>query len=564
MKIIMQRNNLASFGLALALLFVVGLVSCKEVEALIETGKHGAQAYETQERLRDLQADLMRAEATQLGYLVTEDESYLNECFKAISGSEKDFAYLKQLTSDDPTQQQQLDRLESLVARRLELLRESIGLAQAKGFAAARRRFRWDEERRVMAGAVELFDELADAETDHLNGHSAMSAASARNVFLALLAGAIASVSLLLLVFYFLSKEIAMRRESMSNLQESEARYTDLFENAHDLIHCVRMDGSLLYVNRAWREVLERTPEEVAALSLFDIIHPDEQAHCMELFAGIERGETPDQVETKFITKSGRAINIQGSVSIIFKDGKPYATRGIFRDVTARDKAEATLKESEQRYRQIIENANDLIYRTDAMGNFTFVNSVAARLMKAPEEELIGKNSLNLVRPDYRQATKDFYNQQFRSRTFNSYYEYPALTKDGGEVWLGQNLQIILEDGRVTGFQAVARDITERKRIEEALRESELKLRLVTQSANDAIVAVNSSGEVISWNKGARHIFGYTEEEMLGQSLTILMPEAFRAAHQRGLERHVETGEAHVIGKTVELTGLRKGGEEFL
>src|SRR5581483_8681473 len=107
------------------------------------------------------------------------------------------------------------------------------------------------------------------------------------------------------------------------------------------------------------------------------------------------------------------------------------------------------------------------------------------------------------------------------------------------------------------------RDVTNSKRAEEALRQSESKFRSVMQSANDAIVAINSQGLVISWNKGAHRIFGYTEEEMLGQPLNLLMPEASRVAHQTGLERHGRTGEAHVIGKTVELNGVRKGGEEF-
>lgn len=105
--------------------------------------------------------------------------------------------------------------------------------------------------------------------------------------------------------------------------------------------------------------------------------------------------------------------------------------------------------------------------------------------------------------------------------------------------------------------------VVERKRAEGMLRESELKFRSVTQSANDAIVAADSGGNITSWNDGAQRIFGYTEEEVLGRSLTMLMPERYRDSHAEGLARVTGTGETHVIGTTVELFGLHKEGSEF-
>ena len=106
-------------------------------------------------------------------------------------------------------------------------------------------------------------------------------------------------------------------------------------------------------------------------------------------------------------------------------------------------------------------------------------------------------------------------------------------------------------------------EVGERTRSEEALRESEEKFRSVTQSAIYAIVAADAKGEIISWNNGAQNIFGYEEADVLGKSLTILMPEVYRTAHLSGMERYARTGEAHVIGRTVEVHGLRRGGGEF-
>lgn len=110
---------------------------------------------------------------------------------------------------------------------------------------------------------------------------------------------------------------------------------------------------------------------------------------------------------------------------------------------------------------------------------------------------------------------------------------------------------------------AFAAVVSERKRAEEALKASEARFRSVTQSAIDAVVSADSTGKILTWNKGAQAIFGYAEEEVLGRPLAILMPERYREAHERGLERMRRTGEARVIGKTVELDGLRKDGSGF-
>lgn len=101
------------------------------------------------------------------------------------------------------------------------------------------------------------------------------------------------------------------------------------------------------------------------------------------------------------------------------------------------------------------------------------------------------------------------------------------------------------------------------ERVETALHESEERFRSVVQSATDAIVVADQNGHILSWNKSAQRLFLYTEDEVVGQSLAILMPACYREAHQRGVDRMRSTGESRVIGKTIELRGLKKDGSEF-
>src|SRR3989449_10089066 len=144
--------------------------------------------------------------------------------------------------------------------------------------------------------------------------------------------------------------------------------------------------------------------------------------------------------------------------------------------------AEEAMREGEQRYRHIVDLAHDIIYRTDAEGRFTFCNPTAVRLLKYSSEDLIGRRYLDLVRPDYRQAVERFYGRQFVKQTPSTYFELPVLAQDGRELWIGQNVQLIIGNGRLDGFHAVARDVTERKRAEAELQ----KAKGVAEAANRA------------------------------------------------------------------------------
>ena len=151
-------------------------------------------------------------------------------------------------------------------------------------------------------------------------------------------------------------------------------------------------------------------------------------------------------------------------------------------DITERRLAETALRESREQYRLLVEQANDIIYRTDEEGRFTFVNPIATRLMQYSEQELLNKHFLELIRPDYRQSAEHFYGKQRLRQTATSYYEFPAVKKDGSEIWIGQNVRALTENGHVVGFQAVARDITARKQAESEL----LRAKESAESANTA------------------------------------------------------------------------------
>jgi len=133
--------------------------------------------------------------------------------------------------------------------------------------------------------------------------------------------------------------DITERIRAHEELKQSEERYRDLFENANDMIQCIKPDGSFLYVNRAWHEVLGYNDEKEPDLTIFDIIHP-ECHKCGSEFRSVVFGENPGRIETKLITHDGREIIVEGNISNIFEKDRFVGTRGIFRDITERKRIE--------------------------------------------------------------------------------------------------------------------------------------------------------------------------------------------------------------------------------
>ncbi|OEU65457.1 MAG: hypothetical protein BA863_10170 [Desulfovibrio sp. S3730MH75] len=142
--------------------------------------------------------------------------------------------------------------------------------------------------------------------------------------------------------------------------------------------------------------------------------------------------------------------------------------------------------------------------------------------------------------------------------------EHTHYDKDGNARYIELHAYPIFDNkGNIVQMIESGLDITERKQMEEELRESKKRFRSVVRSAYDAIISVDSYGKITFWNRAAESIFGYAVYEIVGKSVSMIMPERFREKHQKGLNRVVSTGKLKIIGKTIEVVGLKKDGREF-
>lgn len=231
-------------------------------------------------------------------------------------------------------------------------------------------------------------------------------------------------------------------------------------------------------------------------------------------------------------------------------------------EISQSKKIEKALKVSELKYRRLFESAKDGILILDAKtGMILDVNPFLIRLLGFSHKEFLGKKVWELgFFKDIIASRAKF--TELQQKKYIRYEDLALKTTDDRRI----NVEFISNAYQVDHQEVIQcniRDITKRKSIEEALGKSEMSFRAITETAKDAIVSANSSGKIIYFNKGAELTFGYTATEALNKPLTILMPERFHKDHQHGFSRFLTTHKPHIIGKTIELTGIKKNGSEF-
>ncbi|MPY95197.1 MAG: PAS domain S-box protein [Acidimicrobiia bacterium] len=220
---------------------------------------------------------------------------------------------------------------------------------------------------------------------------------------------------------------------------------------------------------------------------------------------------------------------------------------------------------SEERFRSVANSAVDAIMSADAEGRILTWNQGAEQMFGWRADEVVGQPLTVIVPERFRAAHRQGVERVAttgHSTLAGQVIELAAIRKDGGEMPIELSIGT-WESAEGRFFSGVIRDVTERRRSEDALRVSEERFRSVADSGVDAIVSADTDGRVLTWNRGAEQMFGWRAEEVLGELLTVIIPERFRAAHLQGIERVARSGHSTLAGQVVELAGLRKDGSKF-
>ncbi|MDP6787083.1 MAG: PAS domain S-box protein [Rhodospirillales bacterium] len=293
-------------------------------------------------------------------------------------------------------------------------------------------------------------------------------------------------------------------------------------------------------------------------------------------------GNTPDQVDDvvrariekhrsgdpfEFRTKTGRWFRM-----VQYKT--PEGGSALVQiDMTEQRRVEEALRESEEALRQeksrlslLLESSPSVIYACKASGDFgaTYISDNIRNIMGFEPEQFVNDPGFwkNGIHPEDAPRVFEELQQLFVHGTYS--HEYRFRKPDGSFMWVEDNLNLIYDsDGNPQNIIGAWSDITERRRVDEALRESEAHNRAILNSVLDGIVTINEEGTITSFNAAAESIFGFAAKEAVGRNVNMLMPEPERSEHDGYLANYLKTGQAGIIGTGREVIGRRKDGTLF-
>jgi two-component system, cell cycle sensor histidine kinase and response regulator CckA len=303
-----------------------------------------------------------------------------------------------------------------------------------------------------------------------------------------------------------------------------------LVQNSSDAIVTLNADGTIRFISESSVRLLGYSREERIGRSGFELIHADDVPRVRECFEEcLRQPGVPQPVDCRMRSSDGAWHYMEAIAVNRLSDSAVRAIVINYRDVTQRRSAEHALRASEERLRHIVEHAQDLIYYCDAEGRFTYVNPTTIRATQYEERELLGRRFLTLVRDDFQARAAEFYQRQLQNNVDTTYFEFPAVTKSGETIWIGQHVQLEYDGGRVEGVHAIARDITKQKDLEHRLRRSEARYRSLIQGAAYGIYRTTLDGTILDANPALAAMLGYTVEEL--QTLNML--DVYKSARDR-------------------------------
>jgi PAS domain S-box-containing protein len=243
-----------------------------------------------------------------------------------------------------------------------------------------------------------------------------------------------------------------------------------------------------------------------------------------DVFVAKSRNQIAETNEWTYIKKNSEQIKVLLSVSSIRNsENEIIGYLGISRDITEQKIAETELKRSEERYRNIVENSSDIIYKIDKKGYFTYVNPVAERITGYHQNELEEIHYIELIKAEYKKAAIIFYNKQISQKKPTTYYEFPIITKSGDEKWIGQSVQLTELSSTDFELTALAIDVTERKNYERTIFLQKEKYQHIIANMNLGLLEVDLNENIQFANPGFEFISGYQAEELVGRNAAQLL-----------------------------------------
>ncbi len=347
-------------------------------------------------------------------------------------------------------------------------------------------------------------------------------------------------------------------RQKKSPASRDEAWALECIESAKNLI-CICKEGKIKFINDAGATMFGlKSAKRMAGRTFVDFVHPDYREFVSELVDGHAR--EINSLPLRFVTGRGRKIDADVSITPISDELSGGLVSVHATDITHRLRSAKEVMRSENRYRDLVENSMDMICVCEK-GAVTFINPAGAAMLHESEPgRLIGRKLYTLVHPDYYDIALEGLHNFVQDR---SVLPLKFVCIDGEVIYVEI---LVLPFGRTgnDSYMLEARDVTERVRYAEKLRDREQRLRGIMDTVADGIISIDEKGVIHSFNPAAEVIFGYRSGDLIGKSLNAIIPPSDKKKHDGHIRKYIKTGKAKIIavgGR--EVKGHHKDGTVF-
>jgi two-component system, NarL family, sensor histidine kinase EvgS len=382
-----NRLVLRGFAIAIAILVFVGWQSYRNTARFAEASEWRKHTYEVLRNLDETVARLVDAETGQRGYILTGDEAYLEPYRATIKNIDQTIRNLKNLTSDNPNQQKRIQSLEPLVEKKLALLQRTIDLRKNEDLAAANSVVLEGSGKRWMDQIRAIIAEMVNEEEDLLKLRTQKANESVAGSVRTILTGTLLSISLLVLCFGLLQRELSERKKAQGALAKSEKWFSTTLESIGDAVIATDMNGAVTFLNPVAQSLTGWSLEEARGKSMdlvFDIVNaetrrpvenPVKKVFCEGKVVGLAD-------HTLLLSKDGKEFDIEDSAAPILTDtGEGFGVVLVFRDITQSKRADAETKRQKELLQLILESIADGVVVADSNGKFLVFNAAAEQFL---------------------------------------------------------------------------------------------------------------------------------------------------------------------------------------
>ncbi|MBI4780857.1 MAG: PAS domain S-box protein [Oscillatoriophycideae cyanobacterium NC_groundwater_1537_Pr4_S-0.65um_50_18] len=352
--------------------------------------------------------------------------------------------------------------------------------------------------------------------------------------------------------------DITDRKLAEIALRESEQRYATLSQISPVGIFRTDVQGDCLYINARWCELTGLSPEAAQGKGWVSALHPDDRDRVFAEWYRATKLNLPFSSDYRFQTPDGTVSWVIGQ-AIAEKDveGHVVGYVGTVTDISDRKHAEHSLQASEEQFRQLAENIDVVFWMKEVTEDrVSYVSPAYERLWQLNPQQLYESQQawIDYIHPDDRESVDQAFQAKATAGLFDE--EYRIILPNGRVRWVHDRCFPLQDEaGSLYRFTGIAEDITDRKQIEEMLR---LQAQVLDQT-HDTVVSTDLDGNITSWNKGAERVFGYTAEEVLGRSVTMLYPSDQHEVFYNQVLAPLKANGEH----EVEVVTQRKSGERF-